>query len=85
MPLRPLSRGQAWLLPPSVDDLVAPEHPARFVDMLLEGFDEDEGACVISEFALICQSAPAQAGDLPGRGELEKMAKVPTASRSGAC
>lgn len=42
MPLRPFNRAQAWLLPPSVDDLVAPDHPARFVDMLLEGFDEEE-------------------------------------------
>lgn len=42
VPLRPFNREQAWLLPPSLDELVPQDHPARFVDMLLEGLDEEE-------------------------------------------
>ena len=31
MPLRPLSRDQAWILPPNLDELVRRDHTARFV------------------------------------------------------
>ena len=34
MPLRAISREQGWLLPPSVDELVGEDHPARFVEAL---------------------------------------------------
>ncbi len=37
MPLRPLTREQAWLLPPSLDDLLPEEHPARFVAAFVDG------------------------------------------------
>ena len=35
MPLRPLSRDQAWILPPNLDELVAQDHTARFVAALM--------------------------------------------------
>lgn len=31
MPIRPLSRERTWLLPPSLDELIPADHPARFV------------------------------------------------------
>ena len=31
MPLRDMPREQAWLLPPSLDELLPLDHPARFV------------------------------------------------------
>lgn len=42
MPLRPFNREQAWLMPPSVEELIADDHPARFVDMVLDELDEGE-------------------------------------------
>ena len=36
MPLRPFSRDQAWLLPPSLNDFLAPDHPARFVAVVVD-------------------------------------------------
>ena len=40
MPLRPFRRDQGWLLPPSLDELVPLDHPARFVDAVLEGLSD---------------------------------------------
>ena len=31
MPIREMSREQAWLLPPSLDELLPMDHPVRFV------------------------------------------------------
>ncbi len=36
MPLRPFTRDQRWLLPPSLEELVPEDHPARFVATFVE-------------------------------------------------
>lgn len=39
MPLRPLNRDQIWLFPPTLGELLAADHPARFVAAFVDGFD----------------------------------------------
>ncbi len=39
MPLRPFRRNQAWLLPPTLDNFLADDHPARFVAEFLDQLD----------------------------------------------
>lgn len=44
MPWRPMLREQGWLLPPNLDDLLAEDHPARFVAAFVDGLTLAEWA-----------------------------------------
>ena len=41
MPMRPFSLEQAWLMPPTLDDLVPEDHPVRFAAAFVDGLDTE--------------------------------------------
>ena len=41
IPVRPFSREQAWLMPPTLDDPVPEDHPVRFAAAFVDGLDAE--------------------------------------------
>ena len=42
MPLREMNREKMWLLPPSLDELLSLDHPARFVAEFVDALDRED-------------------------------------------
>ena len=59
MPLRDMDRERIWLLPPSLDELLPLDHPARFVAEFVDGLDREGWAELGVEIEGDPRGAPA--------------------------
>src|ERR1041385_1057761 len=63
MPLRISGRDQDWLLPPSLGDLLAPDHPAHFVAAFVDALDPT----ALAELGIVATGATRGAPAYPPR------------------
>ena len=73
MPLRDMDREQMWLLPPSLDELLPLDHPARFVAEFVDGLDREGWA----ELGVEIRRGPSGSASLsPSRAALRVAIRV---------
>ena len=70
MPLRDMDREQMWLLPPSLDELLPLDHPARFVAEFVDALDRDDWA----ELGVEIEGDPLGAPGLPSSRAVKRVA-----------
>ena len=70
MPLREMNREQMWLLPPTLDEMVPKEHPARFVTGFLDGLGREDWA----DLGVEPEGGPAGSTGLPSPRLIERVA-----------
>ncbi len=59
MPLRPVSRDQGLLFPPTLEELLPQNHPVRFIAAFVEGLDRSSWAEMEIDLAGDPLGAPA--------------------------